>query len=274
MIHPSESFQVLTLSKSRLLKFITVFWGLIILFLGLADLFWNHYEWVDSPPIRRLVNITKDDGLSNWFSSVQLLSIGVVLWIILFGLIYSKPSLIRKKLEKLGWGLSALFFTYLAVDDGSKLHERVGTAFRYSIEARHDYNPGFISNLFDAFPSYGWLFVFVPIFGLIALFMLFFLFKNLKTKRQFIFVLLGFSCYAASVVLDFFEGMEEDGIYDGIILFFDTDLDAFGHFTRLVEELFEMVGNTFFMLAFTQQLLNLAENWKIQLLDFSRKKEK
>lgn len=270
----SESLQVISLSKRSLLKFITVFWGLIILFLGLADLFWNHYEWVDSPPIRRLVNITKDDGLSNWFSSVQLLSISVVLWMILFCLLYSKPNLIRKKTEKLGWGLSALFFTYLAVDDGSKMHERVGTAFRYSIEARHEYNPGFFSNLFDAFPSYGWLFVFVPIFGLIALYMLLFLFKNLKIKRQFLLVLLGFSCYATSVFIDFFEGMEEDGIYDGIIVFFDTDLDTVGHFTRLVEELFEMVGNTFFMLAFTQQLLNLAENWKIQLVDFSRKKEK
>ncbi len=186
MTNQSESFQVLKISKKLLLKGFIIFWGIIILFLALADLYLNHYEWIDSRAIQRLVNITKDDGLSNWFSSVQLLAISIVLWIILFVLLYSKPYMIRQKTEKLGWGISALFFTYLAVDDGSKMHERVGTAFRNSIEARHEYNPSFISNLFDVFPSYGWQFVFVPIFGLIAIFMLFFLFKNLKTKRQFI----------------------------------------------------------------------------------------
>jgi len=249
------------------------FWGITILFLGLADVFLNHYEWIDSRAIQRLVNITKDDGLSNWFSSVQLLAISIVLWIILFVLLYSKPYMIRQKTEKLGWGISALFFTYLAVDDGSKMHERVGTAFRNSFEARHEYNPSFISNLFDAFPSYGWLFVFVPIFALIAAYMLFFLFKNLKTKRQFILVFIGFSCYAASVFIDFFEGMEDEGIYDGILPFFNTDLDEFTHFTRLIEEVFEMVGNTFLMFAFTQQLMSLAENWKIQLVDSFKEKE-
>ncbi len=61
--------------------------------------------------------------------------------------------------------------------------------------------------------------------------------------------------------------MEDEGIYDGILSFFNTDLDGFEHFTRLIEEVFEMVGNTFFMFAFTQQLISLAENWKIQLVD-------
>lgn len=269
----SESFQELKINKKLLLRGLILLWAIIILFLGLADVFINHYEWIDSRAIQRLVNITLDDGLPNWFSSVQLLAISVVLWMILFCLLYSKPNLIRKKAEKFGWGLSALFFTYLAVDDGSKMHERIGSAFRNSFEARNAYNPSFISNLFEAFPSYGWLMVFVPVFGFIAAFMLFFLFNNLKSKRQFILVFLGFSFYAAAVVIDFFEGMEEQGIYDGIILFFDTDLYGFGHFTRLIEEVFEMVGNTFFMVAFTNHLISLSENWNIQLVDSVKGKE-
>ena len=272
MTNQSESFQVLKINKKLLLLGLMTFWGIIILFLGLADVFLNHYEWIDSGAIQRLVNITRDDGLPNWFSSVQLLAIAIVLWMILFVLLYSKPNLIRKKTEKFGWGLSALFFTYLAVDDGSKMHERVGTAFRNSIEARHEYNPGFISNLFDIFPSYGWQFVFIPIFGFMAVFILLFLFNNLKTKRQFILVFLGFACYGASVFLDFFEGMDEE-VYDGVISYLNVSLHTVEHFSKLIEELFEMVGNTFLMFAFTQQLISLAENWKIQLVDSVKGKE-
>lgn len=272
MTKPSESFQVLKISKKLLLNIIIVFWGIIIFFLVMADIFLNHYKWVDSTAIQRLVNITRDDGLANWFSSVQLLTISVVLWTILFSLLYSKPNLIRNKAEKLGWGLSALFFTYLAVDDGSKIHERVGTAFKNSMEARHEFNPGVISNLFDVFPSYGWQFVFVPILGLMSVFMLFFLFKNIKTKIQIIFIFLGFSCYVTSVCLDFIEGMDEK-VYDTFISFFNTNLDSVQHFSKLIEELIEMMGNTFFMLAFTKQLINLAENWSIQLVDSIGKKE-
>ena len=272
MTNQSESFQVLKINKKLLLRGLITFWGIIILFLGLADVFLNFYEWIDSRAIQRLVNITKDDGLPNWFSSIQLLAIAIVLWIIMFVLLYSKPNIIRKKTEKIGWGISALFFTYLAVDDGSMLHESVGTAFRNSIEARHEHSPSVISNLFDVFPSYGWQFVFVPIFGLIAIFMLFFLFKNLKTKNQMILIVLGFSCFVASVFIDFFEELDVS-VYDGIISFFNTDLDTVEHFSRLIEELFEMVGNTFLMFAFTQQLISLAENWKIQLIDSVKGKE-
>jgi len=266
MTNQSESFQVLKINKKLLLRGLITFWGIIILFLGLADVFLNHYEWADSYALQSLVDIAADDGLPNWFSSIQLLAIAIVLWMILFVLLYSKPNLIKKKTEKIGWGISALFFTYLAVDDGSMLHESVGTAFRNSIEARHEHSPSVISNLFDVFPSYGWQFVFVPIFGLIAIFMLFFLFKNLKTKNQMILIVLGFSCFVASVFIDFFEELDVS-VYDGIISFFNTDLDTVEHFSRLIEELFEMVGNTLFMVAFTQQLIKLAKNWKIQLVD-------
>jgi hypothetical protein len=146
------------------------------------------------------------------------------------------------------------------------MHERVGTAFRDSMEARHEYNPGFISKLFDVFPSYGWQFVFIPIFGVVAIFILFFLYKNLKSKAQIIYIIIAFGCYVTSVGLDFVEGLDEK-VYDPLLVFFNTELYPIQHFSKLIEEVFEMVGNTFFMLVFTKHLLNLAEKWKIQLVD-------
>jgi hypothetical protein len=98
------------------------------------------------------------------------------------------------------------------------------------------------------------------------------LIKNLKTKTEIILVFLGFSCYIASVCFDFIEGMDEK-VYNGIVLYFNTNLHSVQHFSKLVEEIFEMVGNTFFMVAFTKHLINMAENWHIQFVDSLHQKE-
>lgn len=268
--HQVKPQQSLLINKKIILRAVLVLWGSIIIFLVLADIFINHLEWISSGAIQRLVNITRDDGLPNWFSSIQLLSISIVVWSIFLSLKYSKPNLMKKGIYGWGWSIIAFFFTYLAVDDGSKMHERVGTYFSDKMEFLQTYNPGFLSKIYDVFPSYGWQFVFVPVFGLIALYILYFLYKNLESKAQIIYIVFAFGCYVASVVLDFFEGMDE-GIYDPLIAFFKTELHTIQHFSKLVEEIFEMVGNTLFMVVFTKHLLNLAERWKIELVDFIEK---
>jgi hypothetical protein len=259
----TNSSQSLIINKKMVIGLIPYIWGLIIIFLAWADIRINHFEWIKSGAIQRLVNITRDDGLPNWFSSIQLLFIAIVLWIIVLIIIYSKPKLEQKKTDKWAWAIIAMFFTFLAVDDGSKFHERVGTAFRNSIEARHEYDPGVISKLFDVFPSYGWQFVFVPILGLMAIFIILFLYKNLNSKIQLVYILAGFACFVCSVVLDFVEGLDEE-VYNPIVAFFDTDLHTIQHFSKLIEEIAEMVGNTFFMLAFSKQLLSIADSWQIR----------
>ncbi|MFQ5687021.1 MAG: hypothetical protein ACE5GV_10210 [Candidatus Scalindua sp.] len=50
-----------------------IFWcflgiELLIVFL---DVFVNHYQWCTVGSIRRMLNITREDSLSNWFSSLQ-----------------------------------------------------------------------------------------------------------------------------------------------------------------------------------------------------------
>lgn len=256
----------LKISKRIISKALITLWGIIILFLALADIFIDHFEWISSGAIQRLVNITRDDGLPNWFSSIQLLAVSIVVWCIFLALKYAKPNLMKKGINSWGWFIIALFFTYLAVDDGSKMHERVGTYFSDKMEFLQTYNPGFLSGIYDAFPSYGWQFVFIPIFGAVALFILYFLFKNLGSKTQIIYIIVAFGCYVASVVLDFFEGMDES-VYDPLVSFFNTDLHSIQHFSKLIEEIFEMVGNTFFMFVFTKHLLKISERWEIEIVD-------
>jgi hypothetical protein len=56
-----------------------IFW----LFLGIEllivflDVFVNYYECSSIGAIRRMVNITREDSLSNWFSSLQLIMVGL-----------------------------------------------------------------------------------------------------------------------------------------------------------------------------------------------------
>ena len=59
-----------------------IFWALlgIELFIVSLDVFVNHYKWTSIGAIRRMVNITREDSLSNWFSSLHLVAVGTILW--------------------------------------------------------------------------------------------------------------------------------------------------------------------------------------------------
>ena len=54
-----------------------LFWCLLgfELFIVFLDVFVNHYEWSSVGSIRRMVNITREDSLSNWFSSLQAVTV-------------------------------------------------------------------------------------------------------------------------------------------------------------------------------------------------------
>ena len=60
-----------------------IFWSLLgfELFIVFLDVFVNHYHWSSVGSIRRMVNITREDSLSNWFSSIQVIVVGSVIWL-------------------------------------------------------------------------------------------------------------------------------------------------------------------------------------------------
>lgn len=63
-----------------------IFWWFLglELFIVFLDVLVNHYRWSSIGAIRRMVNITREDSLSNWFSSLQLIIVGTILWLIVF----------------------------------------------------------------------------------------------------------------------------------------------------------------------------------------------
>src|SRR4029079_1479108 len=78
----------------------------------------------------------------------------------------------RSRWRSLGWAVVAAFFTYMAIDDGTQFHERIGTAV--SVMHRRGAGPQ-SGDLFAAFPSYAWQIVFVPGLALLGAFTLLFL---------------------------------------------------------------------------------------------------
>ena len=78
-----------------------------------------------------MFNTAREDGLASWFAVTQTLLIALTLW-----LIYSVAKAGRKpRAIVVGWLVLALFFTYMAIDDGAQIHERLGSTFKALREA-------------------------------------------------------------------------------------------------------------------------------------------
>ena len=82
------------------------------------------YSFSQSLPrqFRELVDITKESNLPTWFSSTQLLFVGLCAYFV--------GNFKRRQGEQkkaLGWFVIAVFFAYMGIDDTSQLHERVST---------------------------------------------------------------------------------------------------------------------------------------------------
>jgi len=78
--------------------------------------------WIPIGAARRFFNITREDGIPNFFSSFQMLSVGVVL--LLITLVVSRQSPGSRSRVVRGWGLVIGLFFYSGLADATKLHER------------------------------------------------------------------------------------------------------------------------------------------------------
>lgn len=235
----------------------------------LLDYAVNYSHGVEVPYIRRLFNITREDGLASWFAVTQTFVVALTLaaiWIVARGS-GARPWTAR------GWLALALFFLYLAIDDGAAVHERLGSTL----------NDWRAENLYDGFPSYAWQIIFVPIFAAFGLFMLVFLYRNLETRRQRLGVFAAMGCMAAAIGLDFIEGLAPEhslNLYSRISEAYDfesftqqqfeaTEFEALVHFSKAVEETIEMLAMTLLLVVFLSQLMRLGRDMKIRFLQIS-----
>ena len=211
--------------------------------------------WVPIGAARRLFNITREDGVANFFSSFQMLSVGLVLLLIPL-VVRGQNRGSRSKLVW-GWGLITALFFYMGVDDATKLHERMGTIFSVLVTGPEDQpNPGFLGQLYEFFPSYTWQLVFGPFVAAAGLFVIVFLMRQLPAFYLKLLVWAAMGLFATAVGLDFVEGME-NGFMDRVADVFSTFPSRAVHFSKSIEEFLEMAGTTIFLFVFLKTLMHI-----------------
>ena len=127
----------------------------------------NYGRWTEIGAMRRMFNTAREDGLASWFAVTQTPLVSLTLWFI-----YALAKRGHQpRLKVVGWLVLALFFTYMAFDDGVQMHERLGSTFN-TVRERS-------GGSLDFFPSYTWQILFLPGFALLGGFTLCFLWLEL-----------------------------------------------------------------------------------------------
>ena len=241
-----------------------LFWWLIPglvtaeLAIVMFDALITELEWVSIGAVQRFFNITREDGIANFFSSFQMLAVGAVLLLITL-VVRSQTRGSGSKLVW-GWGLVSALFIYMGVDDATTLHERVGTLFSELVTGPDGGpDPGFLGRLDDVFPSYSWQLVLGPFAAAAGLFVIVFLTRQLPTLRLKILMLTAFGLFAVAVGIDFVEGMD-NGIMLRVADLFSTFPSRAVHFSKSIEEFLEMAGTTIFLFVFLKTLMSVTRS--------------
>lgn len=214
------------------------------------DLWLNLCAVLPSDDLRAFFDATSEQGLGSWLAVTQTSLIALTLW----GMAAAyRPA---PRWRRAGWAVLAAFFSYLALDDGTRLHERVGSAFADSSLSA--------SGVGAAFPSYYWQLLFGPFFAAMAVFMVVFLWAELRRPRHRALVGAALGLLALAVALDFVDGLGPDhplNVYAHLATVWDLDprtralfgmggLDAVVHLSRSVEESTEMLAMTLLWVTF------------------------
>jgi hypothetical protein len=209
---------------------------------------------VSDRAIGRLFNITREDSIPNWFASMQFLLICLVLWVIYLRV----RELDAAKWKARGWAFLAGVFLFLSVDDGSKLHERVGTWFKASVQE----SDSVAGALMDAHPSYSWHVVLGPVFAAIGVFLLLFVWRALQSPVLKMLFLAGLACLVVAQGMDVLEGI--DAVVEYLARLFSVSNYTVRHFAKSAEEFLEMLGQTLLLITFLRHLGQVGEGWRIE----------
>ncbi len=241
---------------SRLARRLLLSCLLAVLFFWALDYFVNYSEWTSIGAIRRMCNMTREDGLASWFQVTQTLLAGLTALLIWWTARRDSSSPWHRR----GWLLVSVFFLYMAMDDGAQIHERIGTAFDTLRE--RGVGPGTL------FPSYAWQILFVPLLGGVGLVMFGFLWRTLDGRKARLAVVLAVALQAAAVGLDFQEGLAPDhrlNLISAVVSRWDISefadrefgekpFDTVLHFSQSFEEGIEMISISIFWALFVRHL--------------------
>ncbi len=257
----------------RWIQYLIIVWVIVELLMVILDYRVNYSNGSSVSEIRSLFNITREDGLPSFFAVAQMTLVSLTLWVVWL----TQRQMRGGGWRPYGWLIIALVFSYMAMDDGSRLHERVGSAFQQVNESAGSLTLG--GKILEIFPSYPWQVVFIPFFAAFGLFVIVYLMRTLRRTQSRVFVLTAISLFVGAVGLDFVEGLAEDhplNFYSAITKAvdissfterqFDEDpYDTLVHFSKSIEEFMEMLGNTLLWAAVLRHLADLTDEIRVRL---------
>ncbi len=250
----SKSNHELIADVQRVGLYLIIFLFVSELFLVGMDLLLLTGEWLNYRPIRTFFNMTREDSLASWLMTTQTFLAALVLWFIYW---VSKNYGRASK----GWMVLALFFSYMAVDDGAMIHERIGSTLELiAYKSQKHGEVGYLTEQVLSFPSYDWHLVVMPFFVVMGMYILFFLWKRLEDKKLRLTMIFALMCLAIAVVLDFIEGMDASSSYNlySWIKASSTMPDyKIDHFGKVVEEFLEMFAISLFLYLFVCHIQKL-----------------
>lgn len=209
----------------------------------LLDYVVNFGRLTELKSIRAYCNITREDGIASWVAVTQTMLVAMTLWSIYELTCYNGAS----RWKSGGWLIMALFFTYMAIDDGTRFHERMGSAF----EDMYRNDDGIIGaqtlggKVVDAFPSYYWQVLFLPFLGAMGLFVLGFLWKEIRRPFHRLLIFAAIGCFVVAVGLDFIEGFNRTHPWNLYTRIRDAyDMDLYRRFGRSAYETLRHFGKS------------------------------
>lgn len=232
----------------------------------------NYGRLIRVGAIERLFNATREDGLASWFAVTQTFLVGLTSWAIFKMRHRLEPDVWRPY----GWAVISMFFFYMSVDDGAEIHERLGTTF----EVLNEGSDALAGTLLDSFPSYAWQIVLLPLFSGLGMFTLWFLWREFGGDgRLRLLVLAAIGCFVVAVGMDFVEGLDPGhpaNVYTRITQTWDLrayTMHTFGrtpfvslrHFSKVLEESIEMLGNSLLWYLFLRRLGGSAQEIRVRL---------
>ncbi len=158
------------------------------------DYMLNLWALTDIGALERLADVTRDDSLAGWFVMTQALLIAMTVWAMFL--------VERRRAEgsrSAAWLGPALFFSYVALDEGIQLHERIPKTVVELVE-----NAG---SSFDFFAGDPWILIYLPAYVVVGAFVLGFLWRRMtgRLSRAVLAGMLG--CLALAVVLEISDGL-------------------------------------------------------------------
>jgi hypothetical protein len=222
--------------------------------LVLMDASLNYGGLIESASLRRIFNITREDGLATWFMVIQTFCAGMVLALIAVVHRCRGAGIARVT----SWGLLSVFFVYLSADDGAEIHERLGSTFK---AAAREGDSSAISQAQGWYPSYDWQLVVLPFLAGAGVLMLLFLLREFRSHKSRAVLFGAPAVMALAIGLDFFEGLDSAhplDLHTWLQESFDLRAYTVSHFSKALEEFLEMCSIAMLLALFLRHLLDEA----------------